>query len=201
MVRIGLSVEGLTEERFVKQVVEPYLSGKGIYVTPVQLGGNVSIGRACKEIRTLCHSFDFVSTFYDFYGFVGKADNETKESLEQKLRGAIDENLRRKFIPYVQMYEFEGLLFCSPKIIALRLHDQNLEQWANAILDKFGGNPERINDSKETAPSKRLEQKAPYKKTISGPDIAGDIGLVKIRAMCSGFDKWLSSLETLLPEK
>lgn len=39
MVRIGISVEGTTEERFVKQVLEPYLAERGVYVTAISMNG------------------------------------------------------------------------------------------------------------------------------------------------------------------
>ncbi|MFT5260631.1 MAG: hypothetical protein ACI810_002386 [Gammaproteobacteria bacterium] len=51
MVRIGISVEGPTEERFVKAVLAPYLLGKGIYITPISMGGDVSVDRAKGELK------------------------------------------------------------------------------------------------------------------------------------------------------
>jgi hypothetical protein len=50
MVRVGISVEGTTEERFIKILLVPYLSTKGIYVTPVSLNGNVSVARVKHEL-------------------------------------------------------------------------------------------------------------------------------------------------------
>jgi Domain of unknown function (DUF4276) len=197
MVRIGISVEGLTEERFIKILIEPYLSPKGIYVTPVSIDGNVSINRVKHELKNLIYSFDYVSTFYDFYGFKHKNEGETKLTLEAKINDSIKVEFRDKLIPYVQMYEFEGLLFSSPAAIASVLQDESLINWTNCILSEYSDNPEKINDSKETAPSKRLEKATNYRKTTHGPNIAKEIGLLKIREMCSGFDAWLKKLEEL----
>lgn len=198
MVRLGISVEGTTEERFIKTVLVPYLAQKGIYVTPVPINGNVSVDRVKHELRNLAYSFEYISTFYDFYGFKGKVEGETKTTLESRIKGAIKEELREKLIPYIQMYEFEGLLFSSPETIALVLQDESLSAWATDILVAFNHNPEKVNDSPETAPSKRLEKSTNYRKTTHGPNIAKQIGLAKMRDMCSGFDHWLTKLEGLV---
>jgi hypothetical protein len=198
MVRLGISVEGTTEERFIKTVLEPYLAQKGIYVTPVPIHGNVSVDRVKHELRKLAYNFEYVSTFYDFYGFKGKVEGETKTTLESRIKGAIKEELREKLIPYIQMYEFEGLLFSSPEAIALVLQDESLSAWATDILENFNNNPEKVNDSPETAPSKRFEKFTKYRKTTHGPNIAKQIGLAKMRDMCSGFDDWLTKLERLV---
>ena len=70
MVRLGISVEGTTEERFVKMLLVPYLSEEGIYATPISIGGDVKIDRIKHELQQISYSFDYVSTFYDFYGFL-----------------------------------------------------------------------------------------------------------------------------------
>ena len=69
MVRLGISVEGRTEVRFVQIVLAPYLLKTEIVVTPIDIRGNVSVDRVAKELIRLASNFDFISTFYDFYGF------------------------------------------------------------------------------------------------------------------------------------
>lgn len=200
MVRLAVSVEGQTEERFIKQVIVPHLQGWEIYAYPVLLrhsGGDVSIPRVKKDLMNLLGSFDKVTTFYDFYGFRGKEEGETKESLEQKILESVKHS-PDKLIPYVQMYEFEGLLFSSPEAIENNIPSRSgLSDWVRQVVREFGGNPETINDSEHSAPSKRLSNKAGYIKTIHGPDIAGEIGLDVLREKCRGFGKWLSELEKL----
>lgn len=84
----------------------------------------------------------------------------------------VHESIRAKLIPYVQMYEFEGLLFSSPEYIASNLHDEKLVAWARSILAEFSNNPEKINNSPKTAPSKRFERDTIYRKTTHGPNIS-----------------------------
>jgi len=200
MVRLAISVEGPTEERFIQKVIAPHLQELGIYATPLLLGkngGDVSVHRIKKDLNRLAHSFDVVTTLYDFYGFRGKDRTENKESLEQKIANCIAAPLRDKVIPYIQMYEFEGILFSSPEIIESNLLDRGLAGWANDILQQFDNNPEKINDSPQTAPSKRLLDKTKYIKTVHGPNIASEIGLDTLRERCSGFGEWLNRLEVI----
>ena len=201
MVRLAVSVEGQTEERFIKEVIAPHLEGREIYAQPILLGsggGDVSMARVRKDLINLLRSFDNVTTFYDFYGFRGKEQTENKESLEQKILDSVKNYSHGRLIPYVQMYEFEGLLFSSPEAIENNIPPyRGLSDWAQQVVDEFGGSPEAINDSTHSAPSKRLESKAKYRKTIHGPPVAGEIGLKVLRKKCLGFGKWLSKLENL----
>jgi len=201
MVRLAISVEGQTEERFVKILIVPHLERFGIY-TEVRLlnghGGDVSLSRIKIDLTILAKSFDKVTTLYDFYGFKGKSKTETKTSLEEKIRDCIPPALQYKLIPYVQMYEFEGLLFSSPTIMEEVIQQKKLASWAISVLKKANNNPEQINDSPQTAPSKRLAGEIKnYTKTVNGVDIARATGLDILREKCVGFDTWLSTLEAL----
>ena len=189
MVRVGISVEGVTEERFFKGTLYPYFAVKGISITPVSMGGNVSVDRVKSELERMGYNFDFISTFYDFYGFKRKNAEETKQSLENKIYSAVKTELKGKLIPYIQMYEMEGLLFSSPESIAEEFQDEALADWANTILNQFSNNPEKINNSTETAPSKRLENHIlRYIKTTHSPNISKNIGIEKLRQSCMGFN-------------
>ena len=58
--------------------------------------------------------------------------------------------------------------------------------------------PEHINDSPETAPSKRLLQLFPgYDKPAFGSLALGRIGLAALRQSCPHFATWLARLESL----
>jgi len=201
MVRVGISVEGTTEERFVRMVLAPYLEQKQIYITPISMGGDVKLGRVKSELKKIANSFDYVTTFYDFYGFKGKLDSDTKASLEQKMHSHAHASIQAKLIPYVQMYEFEGLLFSCPTAMGSVLthldFQATVEVWAQGILAQFESNPEKINDSPQTAPSKRLEGNTNYRKTTHGPNIAKQIGMQKLRDVCAGFNDWVTRLEQL----
>lgn len=201
MVRVGISVEGTTEERFVRMVLAPYLEQKQIYITPISMGGDVKLDRVKSELKKIANSFDYVTTFYDFYGFKGKLDCDTKASLEQKMHDHAYASIQAKLIPYVQMYEFEGLLFSCPtamgSVLTQRDFQATVEVWAQGILAQFESNPEKINDSPQTAPSKRLESNTNYRKTTHGPNIAKQIGIQKLREVCTGFNQWLTRIEQL----
>lgn len=197
MVRIGISVEGPTEERFVKKVLYPYLIVKGIDITPISMGGDVNIDRAKNELKKIANSFDFVTTLYDFYGFKKRQDGEDKVALEQRLVASVHDGVRLKLIPYIQMYEFEGLLFSCPQSMERGLNENGIEVWCQEVLNEFNGNPELINNSVETAPSKRLLKHTKYRKTTHGPNIAEEIGISKMREMCIGFHEWLCKIERL----
>lgn len=64
-----------------------------------------------------------------------------------------------------------------------------------AVREMFT-NPEEINDSPITAPSKRVEVIVPgYEKPLLGCLAVFNIGLEAIRAECPHFREWLERLE------
>jgi hypothetical protein len=94
------------------------------------------------------------------------------------------------------MHEFEALLFSDPKLLAdgLELADCSAAQ---GIRDQFQS-PEEINDSQQTAPSKRIMQlNAGYSKVTDGVLISQKIGLGAMRAQCPHFNAWIEKLEAL----
>lgn len=196
MVRMGISVERPTEERFTQKVLVPYFNAQGIFITPILISGNVSVPRVTHELENLAYSFDYVTTLYDFYGFKDKREDDTKLSLEARVQQSLKVEIKHKVVPYIQMYEFEGLLFSSPLAIVNFLGGPVQQEWAQRVLDQFSGNPESVNDSVNTAPSKRLEKHTSYKKMIDGPDIAQAIGMQALRSSCSGFNDWIVTLES-----
>ena len=63
------------------------------------------------------------------------------------------------------------------------------------MLDRFG-NPEKIDDSPETAPSKRILALLPtYDKEDMGVSAIQEVGLDIIRSRCANFAEWLGRLE------
>jgi len=106
--------------------------------------------------------------------------------------------LPTRFIPYVMMHEFEGLLFSDCKAFADSIGCANLQSEFQRIRDRFS-TPEEINDSPITAPSKRVEALVRnYQKPLMGTFAALAIGLNKIRQECSLFDVWVTALENLV---
>jgi hypothetical protein len=80
----------------------------------------------------------------------------------------------RRFLPFVIMHEFEGLLFSDCGRFADAIGQPDLAGSFQKIRDAFV-TPEEINDSPLTAPSKRVETLLPgYAKPLMGP--AGGAG-------------------------
>ncbi len=99
---------------------------------------------------------------------------------------------------YVQLFEFEALLFSQPGSFSVLpgLAPEALTALA-AIAGGFS-TPEDINDDPATAPSKRIEMAIPrYRKRLQGPVVAKAIGLTQIRAACPRFNDWVGRLESL----
>ncbi|MGA3018564.1 MAG: DUF4276 family protein [Bryobacteraceae bacterium] len=102
----------------------------------------------------------------------------------------------RRFVPFVVMHEFEGLLFSDCAGFSRGIGRSGLEVALKAIRDQFP-TPEDINDSPVTAPSKRVKDLVPgYEKPLLGSLAALEIGLSCIRRECPHFDGWLVQLES-----
>ena len=62
--------------------------------------------------------------------------------------------------------------------------------------------PELINDGEATAPSKRILSQFPQysgQKTTVGVELAHCVGIDTTRSLCTHFDRWLKTLESLGP--
>ena len=210
MIRLAVSVEGRTEEEFVKTVLAGHLREYGVEPVPILLGrargvsggGNVSVERLAPEMRDLYRSFNAVTSLVDFYGFRGREDRETVDALENRLGEALRRVIReydsRRVIPYVQQHEFESLLFSDVDSFAVLpgVPDEAVRTLRH-IRSQFPS-PEDINDNRATAPSRRIAGAMPkYRKVVHGPLIAGETGLDAIRRECRRFDAWMERLETL----
>ena len=210
MTRLCIICEGKTEGDFVKKLLVPHLKKFYIDAYPSLLktrpgkqgGGNVSIARLGLHIRNEYRNVDFLTTLVDYYGFKD-ANNRTKAELEQAILAEAQTHIRYGFDahyvrPYVQMYEFEALLFSD--ISKFKLHEdwnKQSERKLQRVYDDFE-TPEDINDGVQTAPSKRLDKILPgYSKILKGPLIAENIGLDKIREECPLFNEWIGELEEL----
>ena len=105
-----------------------------------------------------------------------------------------------RFLPYLQPYEFEALLFSDvAALTALEV------RWAGAVgklqaVRDSAESPEHINDGPTTKPAARLTQfltQPKYSKTLHGPIAVSLIGLPKIEQECRYFAGWLAALRAL----
>jgi hypothetical protein len=215
MQRVNVLCEGTTEYNFVIEVLYPYFISKGIILNPYDLGGGFSYASLKYQVIKWLNyeQAGYVTTMVDLYGmndgFPEYTIQDSRPSLEKvvAIETAIKKDIlttatvhNEKFLPYIQLYEFEALLFSDPS---------KLEEWLSLehkipanIFANIRNNfdtPEDINDSPHTAPSKRITRVVPsYNKTAEGITIASDIGLQKIRQECPHFNAWLTQLENLV---
>lgn len=202
MTRVAISVEGRTEEEFVNKILAPNLQPEGVYLYPIPLDGNVTIDRLASDMARFIRSFDFVTSLVDFYGFRDKG-SDAPEGLESRAREAAIAKINRtlddsRIFPYVQRHEFEALLFSDATAFSILPHAANDAVDALLSIRSRFASPEDIDDSPDSAPSKRIKTLIPiYRKVTDGALIAEEIGLEKIRAECPGFAAWVARLGSL----
>ncbi len=217
MKRLFIVVEGQSEEEFVKELMTPFFIKNGIYSIQVSLihtskghkGGFVNYEHLKNDLFKLLKSQGqdiIVTTFVDFFRcpeLPGQVDINSLKSNYEKVK-AMEENIAkdindRRFIPYIQLHEFEALLFSSVAGFE-KYFDVNITKEIQSILDSFQ-NPEEINSSPETAPSKRLLRLIPkYDKVFFGNSIALEIGMDTIMEKCPRFRNWVNILIGLCKE-
>ncbi|NLY14761.1 MAG: DUF4276 family protein [Gammaproteobacteria bacterium] len=220
MIRVHVICEGQTEEMFVNELLQPVFIPKGIFLLPALVGkpghkgGNFKFERLYADVekRLLGDTTSFCTTFFDYYGlpqsFPGKSADDSHTDIASKadaiqhamtleLSKKLGDDAMRRFIPFVQMYEFEALLFSDPVAFAKGIDKSELEIQLAKIAEQFE-TPEHINNSPDTAPSKRIEALIPgYEKPILGSLAALEVGLQAIRSSCPLFNSWLEKLEAL----
>lgn len=224
---IHVLCEGQTEQGFVEKVLRPYLQDNGIKgVNGILIttnkkknarGGLLSYNHALTDLRILQRTKidgDFerhiFTTMFDFYAlpddFPGFEKIKTirdpylkVSNLEKDFADEINDN---RFIPYIQLHEFEALLFCGIEYIA-ELYpgcEKRCEQLTQALQNV--GNPELINNSPHTAPSKRIIKAIEgdnkthynYNKPKTGRFVTEKIGIDELRSKCKHFDEWIEKL-------
>jgi len=216
--RLYVVVEGQTEESFVKNVLSETLWRSGVLPTPILLGrqgGRPSYARVRGDVIRLLKQERraYCSTMIDLYGLgpgfpecpPRPASNLAKvRDLEKAVKDDVcleipDLRPDLRFIPYLQLHEYEALLFSNPTAFAKAINQVNLGAHFQAIRDEFD-TPEDINDDPNTAPSKRVVAACPgYRKVIDGTQAAVAVGIPAMREQCRHFRDWLEILESLPP--
>jgi hypothetical protein len=210
MIRVCIVCEGATEVEFVKACITPHLLNCNVNAYPVILqapsgrhrGGRVTVERLARFISHEYYDADRLTTLVDFYGFQD-ANGRTRQELGQAIVSEVTRikpSFDPRFVrPYVQMHEFEGILFSD-----VEQFQYVLDGWSpsvrQALIDIRAQfvTPEDINNSRETAPSKRILAAFPdgvYSKVEHGPVIAESIGLRVIREQCPLFNDWVNMME------
>ena len=217
--RIHILVEGQTEETFVKEILIPHLLAYDIYATVTMVctrkvrnirkdrGGLNSYFQIRRDIERLCKDTNVVAitTLFDFYAFSNNSPgmNTLPEGDCYKQVQHLETNMKddigdERFIPFIMLHEFETIIFCDPVKLQYSFPNQQRKiQKIIEVSEQFGS-PELINNSRETAPSKRiLGVFDDYDKVLHGCTTALEIGIDTIRKKCSHFNNWLCKLESL----
>jgi hypothetical protein len=222
---LNVFCEGPTEQAFCNQVLQPHLfpQGDGQILTLAVgqknhrhiygIGTRTPYVKVRKFIRNLINGRAkenvFFTTLFDLYAlpndFPGKDANVRNPAdptpyvvaLENAFREDVNHS---QFIPHLQLHEFETILFAEPEAFAVSFEDCNDEIQQLKDIAASVQSIELINDSKDTAPSKRIiaiVNEYAGRKSTAGPDIAEYIGLSTIRGKCPHFHEWLLQLENL----
>jgi Domain of unknown function (DUF4276) len=123
------------------------------------------------------------------------ADPVTKaEFLESRFSSDLN---HLRFVPYIQLHEFEALLFSDPQSFSIAFPGASTALADLEAIRRAFKTPEHINEGDDTSPSKQIRKLLPeYVKPLSGPLIAKQIGLARLRAECRHFNRWLERIET-----
>lgn len=224
MRRLNVLAEGQTEEAFVNQVLAPHLAAFNVFASVrcvttrrdrhrpdrVFRGGLREFAKVKRDLdRWMAEDGGAVfTTMFDLYAlpgdFPGYADATRLNDpyarvryLEQELAATFGGD---RLIPYIQLHEFEALLFSDPEKFdwAYIEHDSAISRLLE-LAHQFDS-PELIDDGEATAPSKRIIDVIPeykYQKTTAGPLIAARIGIQTMRERCPHFAEWITRVEAL----
>jgi hypothetical protein len=223
VIRLHIIAEGQTEQNFVKKILQRHLAERNIFAdarcvltskdkraAKEYRGGLLSYEKAKKDIQSWLKEdfrdecrfttmFDLYAMPDDFPGYseaMQSADKyERVHFLEEKMGNDIGD---RRFIPYIQLHEFEALILADPQKLEWEYleHDTPIQR---LIALAGNQNPELINDGPQTAPSKHIEKEIPgYDKATAGVAVVGRIGLHTLRQKCRHFHEWVSRLENLV---
>ncbi len=208
---VNILVEGPTETEFIKSSLRPYLQSQGIIdirpigieTSPGHKGGDVRYNDRYKvHISKLLRGSEdmIVTSLIDYYRLRNDFPkfNEAKSILGavnkvQFLEDACAEDINdSRFIPYIQLHEFEGLLFT--KIDGFEYIPELNSSRKKAIeqIIREHPNPELINDGIHTAPSMRLKSILPdYDKVLHGNFVALENQFDTILEKCPRFRSWI----------
>lgn len=227
---INILCEGQTEERFVKEVLKPYFKDSGMVLKHRLLftsrkknaqGGMLSYSQAKRDLQIWIKENEgrssethYYTTMFDYYAlpddFPGYDDAQSCADPYDKVKKIEDEFSKDmsvpNFIPYIQLHEFEALCFCDiSQMVSLYPKEEKSIRMLQRVLEQYDGNPELIDNSPQTAPSKRIIDAVEkhrlhhYNKPQSGVAVAKNIGIDKLMDTCRHFREWIERLSICSP--
>jgi len=219
MSKVIAVVEGPTEQTFIREVLAPWLwniSRVELVASPAgkpgKKGGN-NYEKAKRDIINHLNNpyFTHVTTLFDYYGmsprWPGRSEARTKtharkpitieKAMRDDVHSEVGDDVILRFVPYVQMHEFEALLFSETSALPEVMRNERSKEQLDAIRVEFA-TPEEINDSPVTAPSKRIEGIYPfYRKPLHGVLAAKRITIEVMIDECPHFKEWIETLGML----
>jgi hypothetical protein len=220
--RLYVTAEGQTERKFAEEVLGPHLASYNINVRARVVLTNRKLGKRggimdYDKIRGDLHRLMLedqreearFTTMIDLYAlpneFPGWA-NARKLTHPQDRIAVLEDSLKadiedQRFLPYIQLHEFEALLYCDLSQLQKRIAGS--EAGLTKLIEEVKNTPpEEINDGTATAPSKRIVRHVPIyerSKVRVGVAAAAAIGLPALRNKCPHFSSWINTLESLAP--
>lgn len=214
MKNVYIYCEGQTEEAFINEVLCPYLLNFNIYAQPIicstkrtptqkYKGGAVNYEKIKRELPMLCkmHRNEIVTTMFDYYGMPQNTPAIDSSELDiykriEIIEQAINSDLNQTNLFFnLMLHEFEGILFSKPQSFGI-IADDNIVAALQVMKDE-AISPEHINNSRETAPSKRILKLIPdYAKVKNGVLVSKDIGINTIITECKHFANWIEKIKT-----
>jgi hypothetical protein len=146
--------------------------------------------------------FDLYALPEDFPEFQHASAKPTPELRVRALEDALREDIGfARFIPYIQLHEFEAMVLADPKMIAPQVERKQTDPGIRQLVALAEATPpEEIDDGEQTSPSKRIIGLFPEyagRKSSAGPMIVMAIGLPQVRHRCPHLDYWVTQLEAL----
>ena len=211
----------------MNNVLKPYLIANGIVAVKSVLvctnrqesacGGLVSFHKVVNDLNIMMKSNEdnnserhVFTTMFDLYALPGDfpAYADAQQIIERYERVAAiekafsDSICSDRFIPYIQLHEFEALVLCGLDFLK-KIYigcDKQIEQLKSELNNV--GNPELVNDGPDTAPSKRIikaieggkKKLYSYDKPKSGKNVTQNVGIDRLREQCRHFNEWVGKL-------
>jgi hypothetical protein len=224
MKNLYLTVEGQTEEEFALKLLQPHLAAFDVFLWPPRFTGPHGRGHGRIPQGGMFHSFrhaledmrrwlrenhsvdarfsmmvDLYHLPHDFPGYAGAmaaADcYQQAEALEAALGSDLSDG---RFIPYLQVHEFEALVLSAPRQFGDWFEDRVHSLNALATECEPFDSPERMDQGQHSHPKARIQRHfEDYDENVHGPLLAHAIGLPTLRERCPHFGMWLTKLERL----
>lgn len=185
MARLYLFAEGQTEQTFATNLLKLHLADLGTYLSVILIaharkGGKIHRGGGrnyvpmkndiCRFLAQEKGQDVFFTSMIDLYAipadFPGLNEAEKLRHIPDKRVKALEEafagDIRDpRFIPYIQLHEYEAYLFSDPEKFSFFYEKRDKEISNLKAIADSKASPELIDDGLHTAPSKRIIEQFP----------------------------------------